>query len=112
MIEVSIVIPAYNAAKTLAEAVASLQAQTFEAWEAIVVDDGSTDDTLSIANRLAVAEQRLRVISQSNHGVSAARNAGIDSARAEWLLFLDADDWLLPMCLERMLGCVAADRQL
>src|SRR5438045_6025761 len=101
MINVSVIIPAYNASATLAETVESLLAQTCSHWEAIIVDDGSDDDTVAVAKSFAERDMRIRVVRQPHQGISAARNTGIDQARYEWLLFLDADDWLLPRALER-----------
>ncbi len=106
---VSVVIPAHNAAKTLAHTLESLLAQTHPAWEATLIDDGSSDGTLEIAREFAGRDTRIRVISQSCAGVSAARNAGIAQAKEEWLLFLDSDDWISPVHLERMTGVLAAD---
>lgn len=107
--QVSVVMAAYNAAATLDQALASLKAQTFPAWEAVVVDDGSVDDTLAVANRWAEQDGRIRVLHQRNGGVSAARNAGIAAATYDWLVFLDADDWLEPEHLSRMAGAIASD---
>jgi len=101
-VNVSIIIPAHNAAETIAETLESLLVQAFSGWEAIVVDDGSSDGTAAIAASFAERDARIRVISQPQGGVSAARNAGIALARYDWLLFLDADDWLLPQHLERL----------
>ena len=109
VIKVSAIIPALDAAETIAETIASLQAQTFRHWEAIVVNDGSTDATAEIVTKLRDQDDRIRLISHAGRGVSAARNAGIEAARAEWLLFLDADDWLLPLHLESMLAALEAD---
>ena len=86
--------PAYNSAATLARAVESLQAQTVSDWEAIVVDDGSRDDTLRIAEQWAARERRVRVLSQLQSGASVARNTGIAAATGEWVVFLDSDDTL------------------
>lgn len=108
----SIVIPAYNAAETIAETLASVQAQTFPNWEAIVVDDGSSDETVEIANQLAAKDSRIRLLSQPNQGVSAARNRGLGLTNFDWLLFLDADDWLSSKYLERMTEVIAADSSL
>jgi glycosyltransferase involved in cell wall biosynthesis len=94
MPEVSVVIPAYNAAATLQETLASVLAQTFTDFEAIVVDDGSRDDTATRAR--ACGDPRVRVLSIANGGVAAARNRGIDAARAELIAFLDADDLWRP----------------
>ncbi|MBD1940286.1 trifunctional glycosyltransferase/class I SAM-dependent methyltransferase/polysaccharide deacetylase [Microcoleus sp. FACHB-68] len=100
--KVSVVIPAHNAAATIAETLQSLQSQSFTGWEAIVVDDGSRDTTSEIVSRFAQEDSRIRIVSQPNQGVSAARNTGIEHAGADWLLFLDADDWILPQHLERL----------
>ena len=88
----SVVVPAYNAARTVGPTLASALAQTTRAIEVIVVDDGSCDDTVSIVADLAARDPRLRLISQANAGVSAARNAGIAAAQASVIAFLDADD--------------------
>ncbi len=90
---VTAVIPTYNRAWTLAEAVESVLAQDYPAIEAIVVDDGSTDDTPSILGRYG---DRIRVIRQENRGVSAARNRGIGEARGVYIAFLDSDDLWRP----------------
>ena len=89
---VSVVIPAYNAAPFLEETLLSLVAQTHSHWEALLVDDGSSDGTVEIARRFAEREPRLRVITQANAGVSAARNRACREARGEYIAFLDADD--------------------
>ena len=103
MTQVSIVIPAYNAAETLDDALASVHAQSVRTWEAVVVDDGSTDDTARVAERWAARDGRIRLVRQPNSGPSAARNSGIRAASYGWLVFLDADDWLAPDFLKRML---------
>lgn len=111
-IQVSVIVPAYNAEGTLDETLASLQSQRFRCWEAIIVNDGSTDGTATVAARWAKQDGRMRLLSQRNSGHSAARNTGIRAARYDWLLFLDADDWLAPEYLERMTHVLAADPQL
>lgn len=93
-IKVSVVIAACNAALTLRETLKSLLAQTYMDWEAIVVDDGSTDGTLIVAESFAKIDNRIRLTSQANMGVSNARNHGIAMATGDWLLFLDSDDTL------------------
>jgi succinoglycan biosynthesis protein ExoO len=105
---VSVVIPAYNAADFLQEAISSLQAQSLRDWEAIIVDDASTDDTLAIAKRLATIDERVRVITlPRNAGPGIARNAGIAMARGEWIGVLDADDVYLPERLERLVSAAS-----
>lgn len=109
---VSVIIPAHNAADTIVETLSSLSAQTFDAWEAIVVDDGSSDATAERVTSFAGRDGRFRLLHQPQSGVSAARNAGVRAARFEWLLFLDADDWILPEYLERMAHVLTADHTL
>jgi hypothetical protein len=104
-----VIIPAYDAAGTIAETLESLLAQTSPDWEAIVVDDGSGDETPAVVARFAERDPRIRLLHAAHGGVSRARNAGIAQARSDWLLFLDADDWLLPPMIERMTGALAAD---
>jgi glycosyltransferase involved in cell wall biosynthesis len=89
----SVIIPAFNAAATLARAIESVRAQSWPVHEIIVVDDGSTDATADIARRFG---DEVRLIRQPNSGVSVARNAGAAAATGDWLAFLDADDWYAP----------------
>jgi glycosyltransferase involved in cell wall biosynthesis/peptidoglycan/xylan/chitin deacetylase (PgdA/CDA1 family)/SAM-dependent methyltransferase len=109
---ISTIIPAHNAAETIAETIASLQVQTSPNWEAIIIDDGSTDQTVVIATEFAAKDKRIRIISQPHQGASAARNIGIDLANFDWLLFLDADDWISPEYIEKMSGTIATDSNL
>ena len=90
----SIVIPVYNVAPYLRECLDSVLAQTFTDWEAICVDDGSTDGSGEILNEYAVKDKRFRVFHQANAGVSAARNAALDVVKREYVCFVDADDYL------------------
>jgi len=98
---VSVIIPTYNHAAFLPEALESVFAQTCSPLEVIVVDDGSTDETAEV---LRVYERRIRVLSQANRGVAAARNAGAAVASGELLALLDADDAWLPAKLERQVA--------
>lgn len=111
-LSVSIIIPAYNAAKTIAETLESVRAQALPDWEAIVINDGSSDATAAIATSFAAQDARIRVVSQPQMGASVARNTGIDLAQYDWLLFLDADDWILPTYLERLTAILASDPKL
>lgn len=98
-IRISIIIPIYNAASTLQAAIESLQAQNFNDLELILVDDGSQDDTPAICHRLSVQDARIRVITQKNAGICAARNRGLSVARGEYIAFCDDDDEFLPGAL-------------
>lgn len=101
---VSVVMPMYNAQDSLFEAVLTVKAQTFRGWELILVDDGSTDQTLDMALDLAEGDPRIRVTTQENAGPADARNTGIRLARGRLIAFLDADDrWhttRLAVCLD------------
>lgn len=94
MVEVSVIIPAYNAEKTVRESIQSVLEQTFKNLEIIVVNDGSTDSTLEIVSD--IKDPKLRVVSSKNCGLSAARNLGIKHSAGQYLSFLDADDLWLP----------------
>ena len=98
---VSIVMPAYNAAAYIGEAVDSVLAQTWTNWELLIVNDGSTDGTQAYLDSLH--DPRIRVFRQDNHGVSAARNLALAAARGECITFLDADDVLPERSIERRL---------
>jgi glycosyltransferase involved in cell wall biosynthesis len=97
----SIIVPAYNAESTLESTLACLDLQTERDFEVIVVDDGATDGTGALADRLCAA-RGWRVVHQENRGLPGARNAGIAEAHGRWITLLDADDWLLPTFLARM----------
>lgn len=102
--KISIVIPAYNCAGTIARCLASAFAQTYRNIEVIAVDDGSTDGTGALLDTAAEKEARLIVLHQPNGGVAAARNAGMRAACGTWLLTLDADDYIDPEMLAVMHG--------
>jgi glycosyltransferase involved in cell wall biosynthesis len=91
---VSVIIPAYNAENFLEETINSVKHQSYSNWELIVINDGSTDKTSEKANN--EADTRISLVEQRNAGVSAARNAGLQRAKGEYLVFLDADDRLAP----------------
>lgn len=98
---VTIVLPTYNRCRLVCRAIDSVLEQTYQAYELIVVDDGSSDAT---ADRLADYGDRVTVIKQANRGVSAARNAGIQAASGEFIALLDSDDVWLPQKLERQIA--------
>lgn len=108
-IDVSVIIPVYNGERHIAQCVRSVTAQTLESIEIILVDDGSTDGTAKILAQLAEEDARIRVIAQENAGAGAARNRGLDSARGEYLSFLDADDFFEPDMLAAALDAARRD---
>lgn len=102
---ISVVMPAYNAAEYVSQAIESVIRQTRTDWELIIVDDGSSDDTGEIVLPF-LRDERIRLVTQTNGGVSRARNRGIDLARGNWVAFLDADDIWLPEKLEKQMAVV------
>lgn len=106
----SIIMPLYNKAPYVRKALESVSVQTYRAFELIIIDDGSTDESLNIVNDFVRKSERMKeltkervcVISQPNSGVAAARNRGVKERRGEYLCFLDADDWWEPTFLEEM----------
>ena len=95
----SIIIPVFNSEKSLKACLNSILSQSVKSFEIILVDDGSTDASTAICDRFCNADSRIKVIHQSNKGVSEARNRGIEEARGEWISFVDADDTVYPCYL-------------
>jgi len=93
---VSIIVPCYNQAQFLPETLDSVLAQTYQNWECILVNDGSTDNTETIAKSYCKKDYRFKYLFKANGGLSSARNAGINEAKGEYLQFLDSDDLILP----------------
>ena len=108
MCKVSIIVPIYNVEKYLPRCLDSLSGQTFCDFEAILVDDGSTDKSGEIADARAAADSRFRVIHKENGGLSSARNAGLDTARGRYIYFADSDDFVEPGLLERVVPLMDA----
>lgn len=104
--QVSIVIPCYNQAKFLPDALDSVLAQTLSDWECIIVDDGSPDHTPDVAERYCKRDPRIRLVSQSNRGLAGARNRGMDESRGRYIQFLDADDLIAPEKLALQVGAL------
>jgi glycosyltransferase involved in cell wall biosynthesis len=99
---ISIIVPVYRVEPYLRRCLDSILAQTFTDWECILVDDGSPDRCPAICDGYAARDSRFRVIHRKNAGVSAARNAGLDAARGEWIGFVDSDDWCEPEWIEEL----------
>ena len=96
----SIIIPVYNVEKYLRDCLDSVLGQSLSDWEAVCVNDGSTDHSLSILEEYASRDSRITIISQPNGGLSAARNTGMNAAKGDYVIFLDSDDWLEPNALD------------
>ena len=98
MVKISVILPAYNAGKYIRKAIESTLTQSFDDFELIIVNDGSTDDTLDIINEFE--DKRIRLICQSNRGPGAARNRALDTASGDYIMFLDSDDFFCKNALE------------
>lgn len=106
---VSIIVPVYNIEKYLPHCVKSLLSQTYQTIEIILVNDGSTDGSGKLCNSLAASDRRIHVVHKENGGLSDARNAGLEKARGQWILFVDGDDYLVPDAVERLMKEVHSD---
>lgn len=100
---ISIIIPVYNAEKYINRCIKSIVNQSYKELEIVIVNDGSTDNSLHICEILAMQDYRIKVISQDNGGVSKARNTGLRLAKGEYVMFLDSDDYMLPEMCKTML---------
>ena len=98
----SIILPVYNVEHYLRECLESVLQQSFADWEAICVNDGSTDNSAAILEEYGHKDGRFKIVNQPNGGLSAARNTGLKAATGEYVLFLDSDDWLESNALERI----------
>ena len=101
---VSIIIPVYNREKYIEECIDSICASSYSDYEIIIIDDGSTDNTLDICYRLAKEEPRIKVLTMQHGGVSAARNSGIEEAKGEYIFFVDSDDVIHPLLMETLVS--------
>lgn len=99
--KISIVLPCYNVGKYIRRGLDSILAQTLQEWEAILVDDGATDDTGKICDEYAAKDNRFHVVHTKNQGVVKARNTGMQYAQGELLYFMDPDDWIEPECFSK-----------
>ncbi|MBQ7146610.1 MAG: glycosyltransferase family 2 protein [Lachnospiraceae bacterium] len=101
-VKISLIVPVYNTRSYLETCVGSVKAQTFQDWELVLVDDGSTDGSGALCDSLAAEDARIRALHFDNGGVSRARNRGMESARGEAIVFLDSDDRVDPAYLARL----------
>lgn len=100
--QISIIVPVYNAEKTIAKCLSSICNQTFRELEIIVIDDGSTDNSYSLCEGMTSTDKRIRLVTQANAGRSHTRNKGLELATGEWIGFVDSDDWIEPDMYERL----------
>lgn len=101
---ISIIVPVFNAEKTIDRCIHSIVMQTYPYIEVILVDDGSTDSSSMLCDRWADKDARIFTYHKENGGVSSARNLGIEKATGEWITFVDADDWIAPNMYDRMIS--------
>lgn len=101
----SIIIPMYNAANSIEKCLISTQMQDIPPadYEVVVINDGSTDNSLAVTNEVAARYNNVHIYSQSNGGLSVARNAGLDHAKGDYIFFLDSDDWIAENCLKKII---------
>ena len=104
--KVSIVIPVYNKAKYISDCIESLLQQDFDDFEIVAVNDGSTDDSGKICDEKAAQDSRIRVIHTENNGVTAARRKGVEQASGDYIMFVDADDRLLPRAIKTLYNAI------
>lgn len=100
---ISVIVPVYNVEAYVAKCIESIQNQSYQHLEIILVDDGSTDDSGDICDQYAAYDDRIKVIHQENGGISAARNTGIEAANGDYITFVDSDDYIAPNMYEDML---------
>ncbi|MDO4443812.1 MAG: glycosyltransferase family 2 protein, partial [Slackia sp.] len=107
---ISVIVPVYGVQDWVGRAIESIQAQTYEEFELLLVDDGSPDESGAICDDYARRDSRITVIHKANGGAASARNAAMAVARGTYLFFMDADDWCEPDMLRRMYECAEAGR--
>lgn len=113
-VHIAIVIPVYNASQYISDCLDSVIAQTYQDWEAICVDDGSTDNSAEILKRYSAKDPRIKIFTKTNGGASSARNfalSKIDSSPSTWISFVDSDDYISPSMYADIVGALnsAAD---
>ena len=99
---ISIIVPLYNAERTIKRLIDSVHRQTIDKWELLLIDDGSTDGTQILCQEYAVSDDRIKYIQKSNGGVSSARNMGLSICTGDWVMFADSDDYLESIALETL----------
>lgn len=110
--EISVIIPTFNVSATIERTIFLIQQQTITNFEVIIIDDGSTDQTVELCNKAINNDLRFKVLTKKNGGPSSARNIGLSVARGEWITFCDADDEVLPTWLENFKSIINSNNQL
>jgi glycosyltransferase involved in cell wall biosynthesis len=105
---VSIIVPMYNTAGCIARCVKSICAQTYKSIEILLLNDGSTDDTLAVCRALAASDHRIALVDKTNTGAADTRNQGIALAHGKYIQFVDSDDWLAPDFTEKLVSAAEA----
>ena len=108
--KISVIVAVFQAEKTLRRCLDSIKKQTMTEWECILVDDGSADGSGGMCDEYVNMDSRFRVVHKQNEGVAIARQTGIDSAKGDYVIFADADDWVEPDWLEKLYGKITADK--
>lgn len=103
---VSVIMPVYNREDVVGESIESLLSQSYKNWELIIIDSGSSDNTLQVCNAYAEKDNRIKIVARKNSGVSASRNAGLKEAQGEYVFFLDSDDVIHPKLLETLVNAM------
>ena len=107
--KISIVVPVYNKDRILDKSISSIIAQTYKNFEIIIINDGSSDNSLELCKIWSEKDNRIKVFTQKNKGVSEARNSGVKKCTGEWIGFVDPDDWVEPYWLERIVDNLNSD---
>ena len=103
---ISIIVPLYNTDKYFEDCIKSIINQTYKNIEIIIINDGSTDNSLNIAKKYETIDNRIKLIDKENTGVSDTRNIGIEKSKGEYIIFIDSDDWVEQNTIEEMFNCV------
>ncbi len=100
--KISIIMPVYNSGRYIGKTLESIISQTYQCFEIICVDDGSTDRSPELLGRFASVDKRIKIITQKKEGTAKARNVGLYLATGDWITFVDSDDWLEPEMYEKL----------
>lgn len=106
---ISVILPVYNEKRFLTQALTSVCQQTYSHLEIILIDNGSTDGSSALCDELATRDSRIKVIHKEHGGLSSARNAGLDVCTGDYICFLDSDDYMEPVCIERLAEVMTQD---